>query len=257
MAPGSEHNIRQSCFSFAYPDLGRFAGIFEIELKNNGATRSQDVSDYVSVSGFKGSGDVGDGMSAFARYEFGTTTDHAPGGGSGTSGRLAYAGLSGPFGSVSLGQQWSAYYLNVGTHAIAKVYSGLGQKHGPFRTGNTLKYSKRVGRVSLTANARVDDEMDGEGSWGNGFGIGATLTPMDNITIAGGYDSNDANDKDTMGVSAVARFGGWYFTVSHEQQDEGDLEHRNTWVVLDALAMDRLYLKAALGKTEKEGTAVL
>ena len=75
--------------------------------------------------------------------------------------RLAYVGLSGPFGSVSLGQQWSAYYLNVGTHASAKVYSGPGQKLGPFRTGNTLKYSKRLGRISLTADARVDDEMDG------------------------------------------------------------------------------------------------
>ena len=241
--------------SAAHADITAYGRIHNsIEFKDDGTTRSQDLSDYVSMFGFKFSDDIGNGMSAFARYEFGATTDHAPKTGSGISGRLAFVGLSGPFGSVSLGQQWSAYYRNVGIHASAKVYSiGPGQKLGPNRTGNTLKYFKKLGPISLMADARVDDEMDGESSWGNGFGIGATLTPTDNFTLAGAFDSNDPNDKDTMGITALAKFDGWSFSVSHEQQDQGDLEHRNTWVVLNAYPMDRVYLRAGLGRTEKEG----
>ena len=233
----------------AYADISAYGRIHNVlDLSDDGTADTQNVTANGSRFGFRGSGDIGNGMSAFARYEFQVHTDTNKGGPH--VNRLSFVGLSGPFGSVSLGQQWSAYYQNVGTHASPNIYSGPGQQLGPFRTGNTLQYSNSLGPISLTVDSRVDDADDGSG---NGFGIGATLRPMDNFTLAGGYDSNDSSNKDTMGISAVAGFGNLSFTVSHEQQDEGMMEHKNTLVAVGASVTDRLYLSAALGQTEEEG----
>lgn len=232
----------------AYADISAYGRIQNvIVLKDSGGTESQDVSNGFSRFGFKGSGDIGNGMNAFARYEFGTNTDNAADGVTNT--RIATVGLSGPFGSVSIGQQWSAYYQGVGTHASPNIFSGPGQKLGPTRTGNTIQYSNSFGPISMVLDARVDDANDGNG---NGFGLGATLRPMDGVTISGGYDTNDNSNKDTMGVSAVAGFGALKFTVSHEQQDEGMMEHSNTLVAVGASVTDQIYLSAAISETEMD-----
>lgn len=207
-----------------------------------------DMETSGSRFGFKGSGDLGNGMSAFARYEFGTTTDEA-GSGSGLSRRLSFVGISGPFGSVSLGQQWSAYFQNLGTHASLNIIKGPGQI-GPFRTGNTIQYANSLGPVSLKLDARVDD--NGESN-GNGFGGGVTITPMDNFTLAGAYDSNDTSGTDTGGVAAIASFGGVTVTVAHEQSETGDdSETNNTLLWLGAGVTDQLSLTVGYGTSETE-----
>ncbi len=222
----------------------------KIVISDDGSTDSQNITTGGSRFGFKGSGDIGNGMNAFARYEFGTNTDNASGdNASGITRRLAFVGMSGPFGSVSIGQQWSAYYQGVGTHASPNISSGPGQQLGPFRNGNTIQYSNSFGPISMVLDARVDDADDGGG---NGFGLGATLRPMDNFLISGGFDSNDTDNTDTMGVSAVAGFGILNFTVSHEQQDEGMMEHNNTLLAVGASVTNQLYLSAAVSETEKE-----
>ncbi len=234
----------------AYADISAYGRIHNrIQITDSGSSETQNVNNTGSRFGFRGSGDIGNGMTAFARYEFGTTTDTNAGG---VSNRLSFVGLSGPFGSVSLGQQWSAYYQNVGTHASPNIANGPGQQLGPFRTGNTLQYSNSLGPISMMVDARVDDADDGGG---NGFGLGATLRPMDNFTLAGGYDSNDTDDTDTMGVSAVAGFGILSFAVSHEQQDVGDMENKNTLFAVGASVTDQLYLSTAFGQTEIEGAS--
>ena len=58
----------------AYADISAYGRINNrIVIADN-----DDINMETSGSrfGFKGSGDLGNGMSAFARYEFGTTTDH-------------------------------------------------------------------------------------------------------------------------------------------------------------------------------------
>ena len=207
-----------------------------------------DMQTSGSRFGFKGSGDLGNGMTAFARYEFGTKTD-SRGSGSGLFNRLSYVGLSGPFGSISLGQQWSAYFQNFGTHASLNIINGPGQLSNTVRpwlarTGNTIQYSNSFGPVSLKLDARVDDEGDGQG---NGFGGGATITPMDNFTIAGAFDNDDTNDREVMGVAAIAGFGGITVTVAHEQAESGDDESDNTLLWLGAGVTDQLSLTVGYG----------
>ncbi|MXY64599.1 MAG: porin [Gammaproteobacteria bacterium] len=172
---------------------------------------------------------------------------------SGLNRLLAFVGLSGPFGSVSLGQQWSAYFQNLGTHASLNIINGPGQI-GPFRTGNTVKYSNNFGPVSMTLDARIDDDGDGDGDGGgNGFGGGVTVTPMDNVTLAGAFDSNDDSDTDIMGVAGIMGFGGITVTVAHEQSETGDAsETNNTLLWLGAGITDQLSLTVGYGTKETE-----
>ncbi|MDE0282852.1 MAG: porin [Gammaproteobacteria bacterium] len=230
----------------AYADISAYGRINNrIVIADN-----DDVNMETSGSrfGFKGSGDLGNGMSAFARYEFSTTTDHAASG-AGLGSRLSFVGLSGPFGSISLGQQWSAYFQNLGTHASLNIIKGPGQI-GPFRTGNTIQYSNSFGPVSLTLDARADDAGDGGG---NGLGGGVTMTPMDNFTIAGAFDSNDDSGTDVMGIAGIMGFGGITVTVAHEQSETGDdSETNNTLLWLGAGVTDQLSLTVGYGTSETE-----
>lgn len=259
----------------AYADISAYGRINNrIAISDN-----DDIDMQTSGSrfGFKGSGDIGNGMSAFARYEFGTTTDTSAGGGSGINRRLAFVGLSGPFGSVSLGQQWSAYFQNFGTHASLNMVGGPGQL-GVGRTGNTIQYANQFGPVSLKLDARVDDAGDGgkdgrgwAGHNGNGFGGGVTITPMDNITLAAAFDSSEGakgmydmrdaegklmkkefvhEDSDLMGVAAIVNFGGFTLTAAHEQRDTGeDKEEKNTLLWLGT-SVDQLSMRVGFGQTE-------
>ena len=234
----------------AYADISAYGRIHNvIALSDDGTTESQEMQSG-SRFGFKGSGDIGNGMSAFAQYEFSTNTDNSADGVTGT--RIGLVGLSGPFGSISLGQQWSAYYENFGTYASLNIWGGPKQALGPARTGNTIQYSNSFGPISLALDTRIDDNGDGGG---NGFGLGATLSPMDNITLSGVYDTNDTTNKDTMGVVATLGFGALSFTAAHEQQDEGMMEHKNTVLGVGFSVTDQLSMRVALSETEMEGAS--
>lgn len=253
----------------AYADISAYGRINNrIVIADN-----DDIDMQTSGSrfGFKGSGDMGNGMSAFARYEFSTNTTNASanttnasGGGSGIGRRLAFVGMSGPFGSISLGQQWTAYFQNLGTHASLNIVRGPGQI-GPGRAGNTIQYANSFGPVSLKLDARVDDSNDNDSrGWstynGNGFGGGVTITPMDNITLAVAFDSADGSgsneDRDNIGAAAIFGFGGLTFTLAHEQQDVGDDEEsNNTLLWLGGGVTDQLSMRVGYGTSETENAS--
>ena len=88
------------------------------------------------------------------RFEHKISTQNAgqPGG------RLAYAGLSGGFGTVTFGQIWSASYN--GTGAITDGSWRYGNSHTSLRVGNALSYSNSVGNASLQIDAIMDPDRD-------------------------------------------------------------------------------------------------
>ncbi len=216
------------------------------------------TTDFVSVGsrfGIKASSDVGNGMTASAQYEFKTVSDTANGAGnnevtraddgslwekdtSGITNRIAKIGLSGPFGSVDLGQQWSAWYNKVGVHVDPTFAVGGAHHIGPFRTANTIKYSNSFGPVSLELDVRLDEtdkkgaagdkiadgEQAGDGKpdeGGNGHALGVSFAANDNITLAAGIDNTKDGDSLT-GLAIKVSLGNYWASIANQSKDPDD-----------------------------------
>ena len=105
----------------------------------------------------------------------------------GPGGRLSYISLSGGFGTITLGQIWSASYNHYGAAVDPTWFNGSGGGVS-FRIGNAISYSSSAGDVSFQIDKVTgDDEMIN-------FGASADLGP---IGVGLGYWSN-ANDDDPL-----------------------------------------------------------
>lgn len=89
-------------------------------------SRLQSGGLHGSRFGFRGSEDLGGGLKANFTLEGGINVDDGSSGQGGiTFGRAAHVGLSGPFGTVSLGRQYSSLYAATNDHsAFASSPSG-------------------------------------------------------------------------------------------------------------------------------------
>ena len=101
--------------------------------------------------GVKGSSEVSEGLTAVYRYEENLNLANAT---LGAGNRLSSVGLSGGFGTVTLGQIWSASYNHVGVLTDNGVWSGNQSQTG--RTGSALSYSASSGPVSFQIDANMN-----------------------------------------------------------------------------------------------------
>ncbi len=101
--------------------------------------------------GIKGSNELSEGLSAVYRFEHKISTTNA----GQAAGRLAYVGLSGGFGTVSLGQIWNAAFNHVG--GITDPSWHYGNAHMDYRHGSALSYAVSAGSVSLQLDAVMDN----------------------------------------------------------------------------------------------------
>ena len=88
------------------------------------------VRDGNSRWGIKGSAEAGEGLTVVYRFEHGISTEDA----SLSSGRLSYVGLSGGFGTLTVGNIWNAAYNAVGVITDNAMYYGDSEtsyRHGP------------------------------------------------------------------------------------------------------------------------------
>ena len=112
-----------------------------------------------SKLGFRGSEDLGDGLAAVFTLEMGILPDEGSFGQGGRAfGRQAFVGLRGPWGTVSLGRQYTMLFWSMEDADIL----------GPNLYGSS----------SLDAqlpNARTDNTVSYKGSFGN-FTVGATYS---------------------------------------------------------------------------------
>ena len=243
---------------------GRINNAIDLKSPDTG-DGTTEISDVSSRFGVKASADIGNGLTANGKYEFATVTDNSESGVSGT--RVATVGLSGSFGRVDIGNQWSAYFDTVGT-LISPTYA-LGSHvyfngGGPYRTANTIKYSNTFGPVYLELDYRLDGSNE---AGGDGYGLGLNFAVTDNITIAASIDSEseaDVVDEDTetvttepaeslTGIAINAKFGGYW--VNFGFQNHGVDDDMST-VANDEkdIASNFLYVGGSIG--EKTGWLV-
>ena len=152
------------------------------------------VADNGSRWGIKGSNELSDGLNAV--YQFETKIDAANAGNPG--GRLSYAGLSGGFGTITMGQVWSASYNHIGG-STNHGYS-LGGPDTTFRTPSTISYSAAVGDLSFQIDAQANktggmskkDSNKKEDKNIDSSQIGATLQIGENGKVAFAHINHDA-----------------------------------------------------------------
>jgi predicted porin len=181
-----------------------------IVLERGGpAGSAQNVSSGVASGsrlGFKGTEDLGDGLSAFFVLENGYNMDTGTAGQGGRLfGRQAVVGLRGAAGSISLGRQYAPYYK-----AVRDIVD-------PFCTG-------------LAGNAqnlfptftRVDNSVEYQTPTWNGVSA--------DVLYGAGEAAGDAAKNRTVGASASYDAGPLTLVLAHHQQDDpaGAAHSRNT-----------------------------
>ena len=120
---------------------------------------------------------------------------------------MAYAGLSGGFGTLTLGQIWNAGYNHVG--AITDKSWFYGNSHTGYRHGSAVSYATSAGAVSLQLDAILDGAKDsGDAVDKLEFGMTVDLGDIGKVALA--YtDEKDYTTKVTMYDSvSVSEVGG-------------------------------------------------
>ena len=144
--------------------------------------------------GIRGSSEVSEGLTAVYRFEHKLSTANA----SQPGGRLAYAGLSGGFGTITLGQVWSASFNSVG--AITDKSYFYGNSETSYRIPSAASYALSAGNVSFQVDAIMDPGVDSGGAIDQlEFGLSLSL---EGAKIAVAY----VDKKDYMVTSTESTF---------------------------------------------------
>ena len=176
------------------------------------------VADFSSRWGIQGSSEVSEGLTAVYRYERSIDSSDA----SEPDGRLSYVGLSGGFGTVTIGKVWGAAYNHFGSIVDQALNYGApysnfsrvdyeiflsGYDFGlPGDTGlrfaDAVSYSVSVGNVSLQADAIMNQST---GKSVDAFNFGATLDGvMESGSIAIAHRKKPDVDTQTKSSSFIA-----------------------------------------------------
>jgi predicted porin len=159
----------------ANADLRVYGSIRQAVVHSDG-TDDARIVDVNSRFGLQGSEVLGSGMVVFGRWEWGadaSVQDSSPGT------RLGYIGISGDFGSLSIGSQWSAWDGFVGGDHMNVVDEG-DWHNGTRRNGRSLKFAGNYKGVSFESDVVVAPEESG-----------ANEAVLDEIQFAVGYQLAD------------------------------------------------------------------
>ena len=111
---------------------------------------------------------------------------------------MSNVSLSGGFGTITIGQIWSAAYNHYGAALDPTWFNGSGGGTN-FRIGNTVSYSSSAGDVSFQVDAVTGASEHIE------FGATAALGP---IGVGFGHWTNSNDDAAFTGVAVSAGAGG-------------------------------------------------
>lgn len=132
-----------------------------VNTDSDNADSSWDTEQNASRWGVRGTEDLGNGLTGLFQFEFGVDASDS----GELSGRLAYAGIAGDFGTFAVGRQTTPYYSTVDkTDLFATSMPGANDHYlGPVRIGNAVAYvtpnfSGVTGVVALVVSDDVADQ---------------------------------------------------------------------------------------------------
>ena len=217
--------------------------------------------------GIKGSAEAGEGLTAVYRFEHKiSTTD-----GDQDGGRLANVGLTGGFGSLTLGQIWNAAYNHPGSITDQSFY--FGDAGTGYRHGNALSYAFSSGAIGFQMDLIANGDMDtnkaiDKSEFGMTIGLGeigkvslAHTNQRDTVTgmatywvgdaeahkisvIVAGNDGTNLTDGaiNATGLSAITRAGDVYRITSEADctTNAGDGDDATNCIVKEAYFTETL-----------------
>lgn len=261
-----------------------------IGVRSRKDVKGWDVQNNASRLGFKGAEDLGNGLSAIYHYEFGVNpADGVTIGGA--NNRLAYAGLKGGWGQVTMGTQWNPYYFAIAGEV--DIFNGAYSANGYYefagyneldstRSGNQILYqSPSFGNFTLHAGILTDiggstgvDQYQVAGIYDNGaLFLGAAYRGLNGDSTDQGIAKQEAKDEgacvtgqpfdvrcnlDTKnvnqyGIQARYQFGfGLGLAGSWQHVKQGDIAKINTYDALVSYDFGNNTVRAAYFKAKND-----
>jgi len=255
-----------------------------LTLADDDTDDAWDVATATTRIGVKGSEDLGNGLKAIFQAEWAftsseggsydtVTTEFTTGEGEDATdykinshnfrNRLAYAGLSGGFGTVAIGRQWTPYYGAVDKTDIfnnpSSVASANANYLGPFRHGDMLSYvspnfSGFQGKLAVIADRSTGlGDSDGIDAYNpslhyeNGpINVGASYI---------GYD-DDVGGQDQWGIAGAYNFGMFKVIAQYEDVDEtegtNDDDGGDAWTLAGEAYFGNNTVRALYGQVDAD-----
>lgn len=188
-------------------------GIWNVD---DGNVSDLELRSFSSRFGAKGETDLGNGMTAYGRYEWDVDLNDESNS-EDLSVRHRYVGLKGDFGDVRMGQGSQTFY----NHTIAPWdlpwwHVGYAVINYSNRTDNALTYMGMAGNVSFGITAYfTNDDLDEDAP--DGLEVGATF-PIGDLALGVGLKTTAGSDAD-VGATAASNTEAGSIGVSPEDDD--------------------------------------
>ncbi len=195
--------------------------------------KGQDTEFYDGGSrwGIKGANEISEGLTAVYNFEHEISTADA----GQAKGRLAYVGLSGGFGSLTLGQIWSASYNHTGVIRDISNWHSAHESSG--RVGSALSYAYTGDAFSVQFDAIMAGGKD-TGKAVDQWELGATVNIGDIGKVAFAHVKKEDQMMDMMTPATIS-----YNVVNNVVQAAAD---GKTTIMPKKV---KVYVKAKVGGT--------
>src|SRR5450830_90008 len=271
-----------SCAAYAQSNVTVY-GIVDASVRYStnenaaGGSKLQEAGGPLSGSriGFKGTEDLGGGLSALFSLESGFGTDtgalqQQPTTGTRLFGREALVGLQGDFGKLTLGRQYTVIHdmmVSYDVYVMSNITQTIGFQGGNYTMGarldNTIRYTKTwngvTATVGYTAGEVAGDIHNGESkaaslAYDNGpWHFGSAYQKLDNSTtyFTSAISNNSTQTAWTLGGTYTAGSVKWYAAYINNKLDLADYKNNSysagsiwkiggPWSLLNAVYYDKL-----------------
>jgi len=247
-------------------------GVVDINVASSsggGAANQTAITDNgysTSRFGVKGDIDLGDGLKGIYQYETGVPI--ATPGSITWGGRGAFAGITGAFGTVTLGRSFTPYAISLFNDAMEyddlSAYWTIADQIGVH--SDNVWQSKAISYATpnmngLTVNAMVSPGGDATTTTGasNYTGLGATYG-LGALNLTAGWESNKTGATGATvtasNVGVAYGFGVATVSAAFQKADNGASQQDSGWIVSTSVPLSGKYaLQAGYASMTTNGTA--
>lgn len=212
------------------------------------------IQDYFSFVGLKGEHSLNPDISGFFDYRLSIDTSsgrleedtQTVWAGNGVEENIAYLGVKGVYGQLSVGTQWNAYWntISATTDKFSAGWTGF-DTHAGFQLPNLIAYQPpAMGNLSLAVNLQVNGaEKDSSNTPGqkNERKIIAAQYTLGQHSIGLGYDDLGEGESQLFGIAWVGQLDALRLAAKFEQRQKGSPDKNGKIVDGQLLSLQAIY----------------